>query len=459
MTSRFSLDQLSITQKISLSFLLVIIIGSVLLSLPIMHYADAPATSYWDHLFNTVSMVCVTGLSVFAVADVYNGLGQTLMLLLIQIGGLGLVSLIALSYYSLKGSISLSEQQLLQSSLSRDSHYGLKRYLFFVYKSTLVIELACALCLMVDLVPRLGWANGSFTSIFLAISAFCNAGFDNLGSSSLDAFRLNPLINLVITFLIVAGGLGFANWLDLITVGKAYLKKRPRTLKHISRQLSLQTKLVLKVSAIIIGLGTLLSWLLERDNPATIGQLPLAQQVMVSFFQTITMRTAGFATINFTQTKLATNLIYMIQMFIGGAPGGTAGGIKLVATSIVLLLFRAELKGQDQVTLNHRILPSKLIKQTLTVLIFYTVVLLTGYWLLLIVETSIPPFALLFETISALATVGVSMDVTTQLGTWGRLIIMILMFIGRVGPITVLLSLRQKPEKTINYARTNLMIG
>ena len=455
----FSLEKLSITQKISLSFLSVIALGSILLSLPIMHYANAPATSYWDHLFNTVSMVCVTGLSVFSVADVYNGLGQSLMLVLIQIGGLGLVSLIALSYYSIKRRMSLSKLHLLQSSLSRDSHYDLKRYLFFVYKSTFVIELCSALVLMWDFVPRLGWGKGTFTSIFLAISAFCNAGFDNLGSSSLSDFKLNPLVNLVIIFLILAGGLGFANWIDLLNTGKNYLKQRPKRLKFIQKQLRIQTKLVLKVSFIIILVGTFLSWFLERDNPNTIGQLPLGQQILVSFFQTVTMRTAGFATINFTQAKFATNFIYMIQMFIGGAPGGTAGGIKLVAASIVFLLFRAELRGQSEVTLSNRILSSRLIKQTLTVLIFYMVVLLTGYLLLLILETQIHPFALLFETISALATVGVSMDVTGQLGTWGRLIIMVLMFIGRVGPITVLLSLRQKAEKTINYATTDLMIG
>lgn len=459
MKSILSSQRLSITQKISLSFLLVILIGSLLLSLPIMHYPSAPNTTYFDHLFNTVSMVCVTGLSVFAVADVYNRLGQIIVLMLIQIGGLGLVSLISLSYYTLNRKISLSDQSLLQSSLSKDNHKDLKHYLFFVYKTTLIIEGLCAMLLMIDFVPRLGWSNGVFTSIFLAISAFCNAGFDNLGSASLITYSLDPFLNLVIAFLIIAGGFGFANWFDVLSAGQKYLKQRPKQLKLIKRQLKLQTKLVLKVSGIILFVGTGLTWILEHNNPNTIGQLPFWQQLMVSFFQTVTMRTAGFATIDYTQAGFATNLIYMIQMFIGGAPGGTAGGIKLVAASIVLLLFRAELRGQDEVTLGHRILPNKLIKQTLTVLIFYIIVLLSGYCLLLTFEPNLHPFHLLFETISALATVGVTMNVTPNLGPVGRVIIMILMFIGRVGPITVLLSLRQKTEKTINYAKTDLMIG
>lgn len=451
--------KLSITQKICLSFLLVILIGSSLLSLPVMHYAHAPATSYLDHLFNTVSMVCVTGLSVFSVGDVYNGLGQTLVLLLIQIGGLGLVSVIAISSYTLKRRPSLHNQRLLQSSLSKESQHDLKNYLFFVYQLTFIIETLCALLIMVDFVPRFGWVNGIFNSIFLAISAFCNAGFDNLGSNSLTAFALNPWINLIIAFLIVAGGLGFANWQDLLLGARNYLTRKPYLLKSMVKSLKIQTKLVVKVSLLILVIGTGLSWLLEKDNPATIGNLPLFDQLLVSFFQTVTMRTAGFATLDFTQTKASTNLLYMIQMIVGGAPGGTAGGIKLVAASILILLFRAEWRGQDQVTLGYRSLPSKLIKQTLTLLIFYVLVLLIGYGLLLEVEGQLSPFALLFETISALATVGVTMDVTGHLGNLGRMIIMILMFIGRVGPITVLLSLRQKQKDSLSYAPVDLMIG
>ena len=174
---------LSIAQRISGSFISVILIGSILLSLPIMHYANAPATSYFDHLFNTVSMVCVTGLSVFSVGAVYNGLGQFVVMCLMQIGGLGLVSLISISYYSINRRMSLRQQEILQSSIGNNSIADLKHYLFRIYKITFAIECIVALILMTDFIPRFGWQNGIFNSLFLAVSAFCNAGFDNLGTT------------------------------------------------------------------------------------------------------------------------------------------------------------------------------------------------------------------------------------------------------------------------------------
>lgn len=180
---------------------------------------------------------------------------------------------------------------------------------------------------------------------------------------------------------------------------------------------------------------------------------------MVSFFQTVTMRTAGFATISYNDTLAPTNILYMIQMVIGGAPGGTAGGIKVTTAAITFLLFKAELSGQSEVTFRNRIIANKTIKQTMTVLIFFFAVLMTGYILLLSVEPNIAPIPLLFESISAIATVGVSMDLTPQLSTAGRLIIIVLMFVGRVGPITVLISLIQRKEKTIQYATTDILVG
>lgn len=453
------IKRLSIVQLISLSFITVILVGSLLLSLPIMHYADAPATTYLDHLFNTVSMVCVTGLSVFAVGDVYNGLGQTLVMLLMQIGGLGLVSLVAVGYYSINRRLSLKDQELLQSSIGNNSNADLKSHLFRIYKITLTIEALVALVLMLDFIPRFGLGHGIFNSIFLAISAFCNAGFDNLGSSSLIQYQLNWIVNLAVAFAIFSGGFGFQNWMGLITASKTYLFQRPRSMKLAKRTLSAQTKIVMATTAIILVLGSVVSWLLELDNPDTIGQLKFSQQGLVSFFQTVTMRTAGFATMDYTKAGHATNVIYMIQMLIGGAPGGTAGGMKLIVTAILFLIMRAEFLGQNKVSVFNRTISTQLIKQTLTILISFLGILLASYVLLLELEPELSPFRLLFEICSALATVGVSMDTTTSLSTGGRWVIMILMFIGRVGPITVLLSLRQKTLTTINYAKTDLTLG
>lgn len=287
------INRLSVTQKLVLSFVFVIIVGSILLSLPISHYANSPETSYLDHLFNTVSMVCVTGLSVVPVSKAYNGLGQILSMFLMQTGGLGLVSLIAFSTYTLKNKLGLSDQDLLQSALSRDNQKDLKAYLFKVYKITFSIEALAALVIMTDFIPRFGLGHGIFNSLFLAVSAFCNAGFDNLGSNSLQDYATNPTINLAVAFLIMSGSLGFAVWIDLIQLIRRYIKDRPRNWKLAWRPFSNQSRLVLISTGCLLLGGTLLAWLLEMDNSKTIGTLNVWQQLLVSFFQTVTMRTAG----------------------------------------------------------------------------------------------------------------------------------------------------------------------
>ncbi|MFS1663009.1 TrkH family potassium uptake protein [Streptococcus sp. zg-JUN1979] len=453
------LERLSVTKRLSISFLIVILIGSLVLSLPIMHYANAPETSYLDHLFTAVSMVCVTGLSVFPVADVYNGFGQVISMILMQIGGLGLVTLISISYFILKRKLSVKGQDLLQSAITYNSADNLKSYLFTIYRVTLLLEGVCALLLAIDFIPRYGVANGIFNSIFLAISAFCNAGFDNLGSSSLQDFKLNPLVNLVIAFLIISGGLGFMVWQDLYQASKHFLKSKPKRLKAFTKRLSNHTRIVLSATAFLLVTGTALTWLLEASNPETIEKLPFWGQGLVSFFQSVTMRTAGFSTIDYTTTEHSTGLIYILQMFIGGSPGGTAGGLKVTVLAVLFLLIKSEIRGQTQVTYRFKGIPRRVIRQTLSVLVFFFSVLIIGYLCLLEVEPQLDPFALFFEATSALATVGVSMNLTTQLSTAGQLVIIALMFIGRVGPITVIMALLQNQQKDITYAETDIILG
>ncbi|AND78729.1 TrkH family potassium uptake protein [Streptococcus pantholopis] len=449
----------SVTQKLTVSFLTVILVGSLLLSLPFSHSANAPTTTYFDHLFTTVSMVCVTGLSVFPISEVYNSLGQFIAMILMQIGGLGIVTLIAISMFVLHQRLGLSARSLLQSALSRPDNTDLQQYLFNVYKISLVIEGMTALILMFDFIPRFGVQSGIFNSLFLAVSAFCNAGFDNLGTSSLKDFMLNPLINFTVAFAIISGGLGFSVWFDLFQIFNDFVKEKPRRLKASFRLLSNQSRLILYTTAIFLSAGTLLSWLTELRNPNTLAGYNAFQQFMISFFQTVTMRTAGFSTLSFLDTEAATNFLYMLQMAVGGAPGGTAGGIKVTTAAIIFLLFKSELAGQSDVTFRHRVIHNKTIKQTLTILIFFFVLAASGYFLLLLSERHLSPTALLFEVISAIATVGVSMDVTPALSSVGRCIIILLMFTGRVGPITVLLSFLQKKEKAVHYTPTDISLG
>ena len=369
-------------------------------------------------------MVCVTGLSVVPVSKAYNGLGQILSMLLMQTGGLGLVSLIAFSTYTLKNKLGLSDQDLLQSALSRDNQKDLKAYLFKVYKITFSIEAMAALVIMTDFIPRFGLGHGIFNSL-----------------------------NLAVAFLIMSGSLGFAVWIDLIQLIRRYIKDRPRNWKLACRPFSNQSRLVLISTGCLLLGGTLLAWLLEMDNSKTIGTLNIWQQLLVSFFQTVTMRTAGFATISYTNADFSTNLLFMIQMIIGGGPGGTAGGIKVTTASIMFLLCNSS------VVFRNRIISNKTILQAFTVILFFLTMLFVGYVILLETNPTLSPLGLLFESVSAIATVGVSMDLTPNLNTLGRLVIMALMFIGRVGPITVLLSLMTKKEKHISYAPTDISVG
>ena len=343
----------------------------------------------------------------------------------------------------------MSDQDLLQSALSRDNQKDLKAYLFKVYKITFSIEALAALVIMTDFIPRFGLSHGIFNSLFLAVSAFCNAGFDNLGSNSLQDYATNPTINLAVAFLIMS----------LIQLMRRYIKDRPRNWKLACRPFSNQSRLVLISTGCLLLGGTLLAWLLEIDNSKTIGTLNVWQQLLVSFFQTVTMRTAGFATISYTNADFSTNLLFMIQMIIGGGPGGTAGGIKVTTASIMFLLFKSELSGNSSVVFRNRIISNKTILQAFTVILFFLTMLFVGYVILLETNPTLSPLGLLFESVSAIATVGVSMDLTPNLNTLGRLVIMALMFIGRVGPITVLLSLMTKKEKHISYAPTDISVG
>ena len=330
----------SIPKRIASSFAIVILVGSFLLNLPISQLATSKA-SYFDHLFTTVSMVCVTGLSTQPVAETYNTFGQVICMILMQIGGLGLMSIIAFFLYDAGKKMSLVDKLALQDSLNREDGQDFKKYLKTIFKYTFFIEFIAAVILSFRFVPELGTAKGIFTAFFFAISAFCNAGFDNLGSNSLINYATDPFLTLVVAALIILGGIGFSVWFDF---KRSYLEMRKSTKskkrKSFYRRLQYHTKIVLWLTGIILLSGTVLTLLTEWNNPNTIGNLSFFDKLLVSFFQTVTMRTAGFATIDYTNAHPTSILLYCIQMLIGGSPGGTAGGVKTTTFLVVLLFIR-----------------------------------------------------------------------------------------------------------------------
>lgn len=443
---------LSPARRIFLSFAGVIFIGSLLLSLPFVQASGSQAT-YFDHLFTTVSMVCVTGLFTQPVATTYNVWGQLICMLLIQIGGLGLMTFIGIFYIQGKQKLSLRSRETIQESFSYGESKSLKSFMRSIFLTTFLVEGFGAFLLSFRFIPEFGWGRGIFTSIFLAISAFCNAGFDNFGSSSLVAFQTDPLINLVIAGLIITGGLGFMVWFDLATqLGK---KKK--------RRLRFHTKLVLFLTAGILLFGTVSTLFTEWHNPGTIGNLGVPEKVLVSFFQTVSMRTAGFASIDYTQARPVTLFIYILQMFLGGAPGGTAGGLKITTFFVLLVFARSELLGLPHANVAQRTIEARTVQKSFSVFIIFLMTFLLGLMLLGITAEGTPRFIyLMFETISALATVGVTANLTPELGKLALSIVMVLMFIGRIGPLTLLVSLADyQPDKKdlIQYMKADISIG
>ena len=455
------LFQQSIPKRIAASFAIVILVGSLLLNLPISQLETSQAT-YFDHLFTTVSMVCVTGLFTQPVASTYNSFGQIICMFLMQIGGLGLMSMIAFFFFDSGKKLSLTDRLALQDSLNRDDTKDFKDYLRTIFKYTFIIEGIAAILFMIRFIPMLGVGKGIFTSIFFAISAFCNAGFDNLGSNSLIDYATDPLLAIVISALIILGGIGFAVWFDVknsISCYRSSLKNKYH--KMFYKRLHYHTKVVILLTLGILLTGTFLTLITEWHNPDTIGNLNFGQKLLVSFFQTVTMRTAGFASIDYTKANPSTLLLYCIQMFIGGSPGGTAGGVKTTTVLVVLLFIRSEIYEKKSINFRHHTIPYEMARKSLMIFIIFTVLILSSLFLLSITDPQAPLLYTLFETISAICTVGVTANLTPTLSIFGQIIIMILMFIGRIGPLTVLLSFsnRKKQGSLIKYAKAPLLIG
>lgn len=439
------------SQRIIASFLAVILVGSFLLSLPIAQKASSTA-SYLDHLFTTVSMVCVTGLFTKPVAETYNMFGQLICMVLIQIGGLSLISFIGL--FSLRGGRKLSfvNASTLQEALSRTDTKHFSRFIKSVFAFTFASEALGAFFLAFQFVPEYGWKDGLFSSVFVAVSAFCNAGFDNLGASSIVQYAENPLINLTLAALIIMGGLGFSVWFDLRSqIGK----------KFHHRKLHFHTKVVLALTVLILAAGTVLTFITEYNNPATIGSMSLGNKLLTSFFQTVTMRTAGFASIDYTKAEPITLLLYIFQMMLGGAPGGTAGGIKITAFLTLLLYARSEILGLPHTNFNHHTIDHLTIRKAFATFIVFMSVFILGLAGLSVTDAKQPLIFLMFEVMSALATVGVTANLTPFLSLAGKVIIMFLMFFGRIGPISILVSLSShRPDKKDNlqYAKSTMIV-
>ena len=434
---RLQFANLTPAQQIALSFFGVIFIGTVLLALPFSNQPSGTATVL-DHLFTATSAVCVTGLTTITVADQYTAFGQTVLLLLMQIGGLGLMTLIAAFLIFLSGKLNLSDKMALSEAVNRADFKDFLKFIRNIIKYTIVFEGIGFIVLSFVFVPQFGLGDGLFKALFIAVSAFCNAGLDTLGSNSLQAYVNHPVVNITVASLIVMGGLGFGVWFELSRASKRLVLPN-QGWRRILREIKVHARIVLIMTFILITSGTALILMLEAGNPQSLQPLPPFSQLMAAVFQSITLRTAGFSTLVIGMLRPATLLVMIIFMFIGGSPGGTAGGIKTTTVAILVLMIVAEMRSQKSIVVFGRTIEREIFRKAFIVAFMLLMTLLTGIIALLAVE----PFSfmdLAFEATSAIATVGLSTGITASLSNAGKLIIIALMYLGRIGPLTLMLS-------------------
>ncbi len=450
--------KLNPAQQIALSFALVILVGTFLLSLPISN--KIAGTPLIDHLFTVVSAVCVTGLTTVIIVNQYTQFGLWVILIIIQIGGLGLMTLIALFVIFLSGKLSISNRLALNEAVNYFDLHDFNHFIRSIMKYTLFFETIGFVLLSFRFIPIFGVNQGLFTALFTAVSAFCNAGLDTLGAVSLQAYVSDPLVNFTVMFLIVVGGLGFGVWFDISQGSKSLLKGK-YTLNYIIKHFKVHTKIAITTSLALIATGALIIFVAEYGNPTTIGLLSLPDKMMSSLFQSVTTRTAGFATLNMGLMKSASLFVIMILMFIGGSPGGTAGGIKTTTFAIMILMITAELRGQKELIVFNRRIPREHFRKAFVVAFMLLATVTLGIIFLNLTE-SFDFLSISFEAVSAIATVGLSMGITSGLSSVGKVIIILLMYLGRIGPLTLMLSVNRsglRKGHELSYPVGDILIG
>ncbi|PAD20387.1 TrkH family potassium uptake protein [Terribacillus saccharophilus] len=435
-------------QFFALGFLLLIALGTILLMLPIAT-ADRHHLSFIDALFEATSAVCVTGLVVVDTQTTFTLFGQIVLLCLIQVGGLGFMTLTVFIALLLRRNISFEERYLVKESLNQDSYEGIVRMVRFVLLFTVVCEAIGTIILGIHWGDEFGYSKSFYYGLFHSISAFNNAGFDIMGNfSSMTTYVGDPIVNLTLTTLLLLGGIGF------IVVADIFQKRKTR------KRLMLHTKVVLWMSAVLVVSGTILIFLLEYGNQATIGNLSWNDKLLASYFHGVVPRTAGFNSLNTADLTLGSQLVTMALMFIGGGTGGTAGGIKVTTFAILLFAVWALIKGKREVNIRNRRIPEDLVFRAFSITTYSVLLVSLFVFLLSITEKGAALNYIAFEVLSAFGTVGMTLGLTPELSEPGKILLSLLMFMGRVGPITIAFALAFRIKKTaVRNPEERIIIG
>ena len=447
--------KLTVWQFLALGYLVVIVAGSLLLMLPFAT-RDGQSTSYVNALFTATSATCVTGLAPYDTNIHWTLFGQIVILFLIQTGGLGFMTFVSLVFSAIGRNLGLYERKALMLSEGEHRLSGVRRLVRRIALGTAVVESAGALLLCIRFIPDFGVGKGIYYSVWHSISAFCNAGFDLMGGVfadeqfvSLTRYATDPLVSLTIAFLIIVGGLGFCVWSDIVDA-KCNVKK-----------FRLYTKVVLLVNTLFLVVSTVLFFFFERSNP-TYENFTLGEKWLVSFFNATTPRTAGFNTVDLTSLSDSGYLLTVILMFVGGSSGSTAGGIKINTLAVIVMGMISVFRGKKDIDIGKKRIDFSLVSQALAVFVSCLILVITATLIICAIEPDeIAPFrSVLFEVVSALGTVGLSLSLTPVLSTASKCILILLMYAGRVGILTLALALGESRKASeIKKPLDTLLIG
>ena len=431
----------------------VIIVGTALLMLPVSNKSGEWGNPM-DALFTAVSATCVTGLVTVDTALTWTVFGQTVILLLIQIGGLGFMTMAVALTVLVRRSITPKEKMMIVTSYNLNSFESMKKLLLVIFSGTVIIELLGAAMLSTQFIPEFGLWDGMFKSLFHSVSAFCNAGFDLMGEksgafSSLVYFRSNTVVNITIILLIFLGSVGFIVWSEFVD------------LIRNKRRMSAYSKLVLTVSLILVFGGAAIFFAAEYNNPATMGELSLKEKILASLFESATLRTAGFSSIDNAAMTGISKFVALIFMLIGGGSGSTAGGVKVGTISILLLVVWNSAKNKrDALVFKRRITPDQFIRAA-TVIIIQIFGIIISTAVMLVSNPGLDTLAAAFETTSAIDTVGLSFGITPNLSVVGLVTNMVLMYFGRVGILSIMFAIISDKDSNppVSYPDANMLVG
>ncbi|MDO4308568.1 MAG: potassium transporter TrkG [Eubacteriales bacterium] len=461
-TTKFNskLRKMTTAQVIALGFAVLILIGGLILWMP---FCTVPgeSTSFTDAFFTATTCICVTGLVTVTTAAHWTLAGKIVILILIQIGGIGFIAIASIIFVSLRKRLSMRSRKMIQESYNLDQMSGLAKLVKKVLACVFGAEALGAVGYAIRFIPQFGVAEGLWQSVFTSVSAFCNAGVDILGENSLMPYAGDPLVNFVTIGLIIAAGLGFIVWWDLADKMKKVFR-RELSVHRVFRSLRLNSKLVLVTTAMLVFGGAFLIFLFEYGNPDTMGSMSIGEKLMASLFQSVTTRTAGFLTVDQGALSGSSVILCLFLMFVGGSPMGTAGGMKTTTLAVMALSIISNVRGREDVEFGNRRIRIHYVRSAVVVMGTGVGVVLVMSMLLSAVMPGAGLEDIVYEITSAIATVGLTRGITPDLPTAGRWIVIVTMYLGRIGPLTLgtaVVVRAQRRSQNTRLAAEDIMIG